>query len=37
MWGVRMNWLLTIGSFYAGVFFGIIIAALMQAAKDDLE
>lgn len=23
--------------FYAGIFFGIIIAALMQAAKDDLE
>jgi len=37
MWGVRMNWLLTIGSFYAGVFFGIILAALMQAAKEGNE
>jgi len=32
-----MTWLLAIGSFYSGLFFGIMLAALMQAAKDDLE
>jgi len=32
-----MTWLLAIGSFYSGLFFGIMLAALMQAAKEGNE
>jgi len=32
-----MTWLLAIGSFYSGLFFGIMLASVLQAAKDDLE
>lgn len=28
-----MTWWKTLGIFYTGIFFGIVIAALMQAAK----
>jgi len=32
-----VNWLNALGVFYAGMFFGIFITALMQAAKEESE
>lgn len=30
-----MTWLKTLAIFYVGVFFGILLAALLHAAKED--